>query len=352
MASGKPKILIIDHEQRNLVSLAAAFRQKGWEVVSAGDAVMAQSVLLKVKPDAAVLNAQVPGGGGLTTLKRMRASVHTVVTPVIAIIGKTGAQAPEMLSAGVQECIPAPFEGAQVCASVERHLGQPHGFVAQAPSDVLADTARLNALNATGLLDSPSDERFDQLVALAAKLLAALSATLTLVDKDRQFYKSQIGMREPFASARQTPLSHSFCQWVVSGREEVVINDARGHRVLQNNQAVRDLGVIAYAGVPVAGEGGAALGSLCAVDSKPRQWTAEDIANLRDIAKLLEGYIAEAEPPSGASEGKGGERRLKAAREAILGAVGLLRRDEQRLEPEERAILLSVIERCAQHSIR
>jgi len=109
-------------------------------------------------------------------------------------------------------------------------------------------------------------------------------ALVSLVDSDRQFFKSCIGLAEPWASERETPLSHSFCQHVVRSRRPLVISDAREHPLLRNNLAIRDLGVIAYAGVPLISGRGQVLGTLCVIDHKPRHWTPEQIEILSNLA--------------------------------------------------------------------
>lgn len=152
-----------------------------------------------------------------------------------------------------------------------------------APAD---DAKRLRALRATGLLDSPPTEAFDRLTDLVRRVLAVPVALISLVDADRQFFKSQTGLGEPWASQRETPLSHSFCQYPVRSREPLVVPDAREHPVLRDSLAIPDLGVVAYAGVPLITDEGHALGSLCAIDTRPRFWTSEQIALLTDLARL------------------------------------------------------------------
>ena len=78
-------------------------------------------------------------------------------------------------------------------------------------SGILGDQARLEALAWSELMDSEPEEVFDRLTRLASKLLGAPVATMTLVDRDRQYFKSAVG-----TAVTQTPLSHSFCQHVVT----------------------------------------------------------------------------------------------------------------------------------------
>jgi DNA-binding response OmpR family regulator len=183
------KILVVESDQTAALSLATALRQQGWDVVSASDAVMALSVALKTKPDAVVLNAQVPAGGGLTVLKRMRSSVHTTVIPVIATAPRGGPHTQELLSAGAQACLDQPVDTGALCAAIRKHVAQPP-VVMEAPAEVIRSPVRMAALTDTGLLDSAPDESFDRVTQLAAKLIGAPTVLVSLVDKDRQFFKS------------------------------------------------------------------------------------------------------------------------------------------------------------------
>ena len=70
----------------------------------------------------------------------------------------------------------------------------------------------------------------------------------------------------------------------LAAREPLVVNDAREHEVLRENLAIRDMGVVAYAGIPLIDSDGHALGTLCVIDSQPRHWTTEQIQLLSDIA--------------------------------------------------------------------
>jgi hypothetical protein len=153
------------------------------------------------------------------------------------------------------------------------------------------DPRRLKALRQSGLLDSPPAEEFDRITELVRRVLAVPVALISLVDEERQYFKSHAGLPEPWAARRQTPLSHSFCQYAVQSGEPLVVADAREHPLLKDNLAIPDLGVIAYAGVPLITEDGHALGSLCAIDHKPRFWTAEQIEVLSALAKLTLGEI-------------------------------------------------------------
>jgi GAF domain-containing protein len=151
----------------------------------------------------------------------------------------------------------------------------------------LAEPGRLAALHDAALLDTPAEESFDRLASLAARVVGAPVALVTAVDQDRQFFKSCLGLPEPWATRRETPLSHSFCQHVVAARETVIITDARQDSRVIDNLAIRDLGVIAYLGVPLITSDGQAIGTLCVIDHEPRTWTKDEISLITDIAAAV-----------------------------------------------------------------
>lgn len=160
---------------------------------------------------------------------------------------------------------------------------------------VLADPVRLKALTDTHLLDTPAETTFDRLTRLAARGVQAPVALVSLVTDQRQFFKSHVGLPEPVATTRETPLSHSFCQYTVASGIPLVVSDARMHPVLQDNPAIPDLDIIAYAGFPIQTPSGAIIGTLCAIDQTPREWEADDLALLADLAALVSNEIARRE---------------------------------------------------------
>jgi GAF domain-containing protein len=155
---------------------------------------------------------------------------------------------------------------------------------ARAPFDAVQTPERLTELHRTQLLDTPPQESFDRLTRLTSTVLNVPVALVSLVDSDRQFFKSCLGLPQPWASERQTPLSHSFCQHVVQSRRPLIVSDAREHPLLRDNPAIRDLGVIAYAGAPLITPNGHVLGTLCAIDHTPRHWTPEQVEILCNLA--------------------------------------------------------------------
>lgn len=151
----------------------------------------------------------------------------------------------------------------------------------------LAETERLEKLAQLEIMDTPPEEGFDRLTKLASKLLNVPVALVSLVDDKRQFFKSQIGLPEPTASLRETPLTHSFCQHVVLNEKALVVSDARIDPLLIDNLAIPDLGVVAYAGVPLKTKDDFILGAFCAIDGSPRNWTSFELEVLDDLAQAV-----------------------------------------------------------------
>jgi PAS domain S-box-containing protein len=146
------------------------------------------------------------------------------------------------------------------------------------------DPQRLEALKEYDLLDTGAEEAFDRLTRLASMVTNSPVSLISLIDADRQFFKSLIGLPESVAQARETPLSHSFCKHVVEDRSSLIIEDARQHPILKDNLAIPELNVIAYLGMPLITSMGFCLGSFCVIDTKPRQWNERDIDIIRELA--------------------------------------------------------------------
>jgi len=140
---------------------------------------------------------------------------------------------------------------------------------------------RLNALHALELLDSAPAEEFDRLCELVASSFNVPTALISLVDRDRQWFKARVGF-----DLAQMPVEDAFCNHTIqsaSGRME--INDARcDTRFSHNPLVVRAPHVRFYAGSILRTEGGYTIGSLCILDSQPRELTAAERKRLDDFA--------------------------------------------------------------------
>lgn len=154
----------------------------------------------------------------------------------------------------------------------------------------LASVTRLAVLRQAGLTAS-SDDGMERFARLTASVLAVPVALVSLVEADRQVFPGMVGLAEPWATTRQTPLSHSLCQHVVTSGSPLVLPDARLDERTCASLAIDDLGVAAYLGVPLTDGHGHVLGSLCAIDSRPRVWSPQELADLGDLAAACSGEL-------------------------------------------------------------
>lgn len=157
------------------------------------------------------------------------------------------------------------------------------GSSAAQPSDAVLDPSRIGALIDLGLTErsDPGMERFAERVRDQIGVPVSL---VSLVQTDQQVFPGMCGLPDPWASRRSTPLTHSFCQHVVTSGEPLVVTDARLEPLVRDNMATTEIGVVGYAGIPLTDDSGHVLGSLCAIDTVPRAWTDREIATLHDIA--------------------------------------------------------------------
>ncbi|MFD9175403.1 PP2C family protein-serine/threonine phosphatase [Streptomyces diastaticus] len=159
----------------------------------------------------------------------------------------------------------------------------PGGVRADGLPGALSDPARLAAVRATGLLDSGPEPVFEDLATLAARLTGAGRAFVTLVDEDRSYWKSCVGV--DVTDGRENPVRESFCYYLVGfGGEPFMVEDAAHDPRTRDHPGIGPMRIGAWAGYPLLGPGGEVLGSFCVVDASPRPWTAEDRATLATLA--------------------------------------------------------------------
>ena len=262
---------------------------KDWHLFKALDEEDVLELAHNEQIDAIVLESLFPGRA-LNILYKLQSSPKTAHIPIMAVTGNMGPQARELLLGGATQCIAQPVGGRSLTVALRRMVqeAKPSGRVLK---QAINDPERISALEETDMLDYIPSKEFSNLTRLAAKILGVPVALASLVDKDRQYFLCQHGLVEPWASQRETPLSHSFCQWVVASKKPLVVDDARKHTLLAQNKAVKNLGVIAYAGQPITADDDQLIGSFCAIDAHPRSWTFDDLATLNDLAKLTETYV-------------------------------------------------------------
>lgn len=142
------------------------------------------------------------------------------------------------------------------------------------------EARRLQALDALGLMDTQPHPAFDCVTAAASLSLRAPIALISLIGAERQWFKSVVGL-----DRADTPRAIAFCAHTIEGWDPVVVADARNDARFRDNPLVAgEPFVRAYAGVPLIDPEGFALGTLCVLDTRPRDFTAADLLILSHLA--------------------------------------------------------------------
>lgn len=146
---------------------------------------------------------------------------------------------------------------------------------------------RLEALHQTGLLDTPSEAQFDELVGLASLICQTPLSAFTLVDRERQWIKSCVG-----SDIREVPRALTFCTHAIQQQDMFIVEDTTcDERFLLNPMVVGEPKIRFYAGMPLEAPGGAPIGTLCVMDTKPRVLTTEQRQALRVLTSQLRSRV-------------------------------------------------------------
>jgi diguanylate cyclase (GGDEF)-like protein len=158
----------------------------------------------------------------------------------------------------------------------------------QKPDIPRNEQARLETLRSLSILDTPAEERFDRLTRMTKRLLDVPVVLISLVDEDRQWFKSCMGL-----SDTETSRDISFCGHAILGNGVFIIPDAlEDERFVDNPLVVNAPNIRFYAGCPLRAPNGLKMGTLCILDQKPRNISADDLEALKDLAAMVEREIA------------------------------------------------------------
>jgi diguanylate cyclase (GGDEF)-like protein len=147
---------------------------------------------------------------------------------------------------------------------------------------------RLKNLRSLNILDTDAEERFDRVTRLAKRLFRVPIALVSLVDENRQWFKSGIGI-----NSTQTSRDISFCGHTILGNQPFIIPDASADsRFMDNPLVIGEPNIRFYAGVPLSFEDGTKLGTLCIIDHKPHYISQESLRDLVDLAKIVENELS------------------------------------------------------------
>ncbi len=154
----------------------------------------------------------------------------------------------------------------------------------QAPLKPANEKTRLETLRALNILDSMPEERFDRITRMAKRLFGVSVALVSLVDADRQWFKSSFGLE-----AKETSRDISFCGHAILGDDILEVPDAAlDERFNDNPLVTQSPNIRFYAGCPLTVTNGSKLGTLCLLDQEPRNLDEDDKILLRDLARMVE----------------------------------------------------------------
>lgn len=146
------------------------------------------------------------------------------------------------------------------------------------------EISRLSTLKSLDILDTDPDTRFDRLTRIAKRMFNVPIAVVSLVDEDRQWFKSRVGL-----DVSETAREISFCQHTIKDDKPYIVEDAKSCELFSNNPLVIEQPFIRfYAGIPLKAINGNRLGTLCVIDQKEREFSQEDIKDLSDLAGVVE----------------------------------------------------------------
>ncbi len=164
----------------------------------------------------------------------------------------------------------------------------PHVYLSEEEAQYarLITPSRLTALEATGLLNGAASEVLDRIARLVTRLVGVPTSLVSLVGDARQHFPGMSGLYGEAGETRGTALEYSYCQYVVKRDAPFVITDSANDAVGATHKAYTELGVAAYAGVPLRTAEGHTLGALCAINTTPETWTAEQLDTMTELAAI------------------------------------------------------------------
>jgi two-component system NtrC family sensor kinase len=151
------------------------------------------------------------------------------------------------------------------------------------PAPLKDEAARIAALQKYAILDTEPEQAFDDLAQLASFVCGTPHAMISLVDENRQWFKSKVGI-----SVSQTDREIAFCSTAIQQPDVFIVQDALNDERFRNNPlVVGEPNVRFYAGAPLINEDGLALGTICVIDRVPRELSADQRAALKSLSRLV-----------------------------------------------------------------
>jgi PAS domain S-box-containing protein len=281
-------VLIIDDDELVCVRVCSLLETAGIGAFSVSSLAEAREAMTAVHFPVIILDRRLGDGDGLKLCSDYRAlnrEQHVSILVFSALEGPEHERAAR--AAGADDYLSKRCANSDLVAKVQTLFasGQLANSAAARSSSVpipIDEHQRQDALSAYAVLDTLAEQAYDDITLLASAICQTPIAAISLVDKDRQWFLSKIGV-----TSAETPREQAFCAHAIMNPDEVmVVSDARDDARFVNNPLVTDEPRIRfYAGAPLITADGHALGTVCVMDSKPRTLSTDQVAALQALSR-------------------------------------------------------------------
>jgi phosphoribosyl 1,2-cyclic phosphodiesterase/DNA-binding response OmpR family regulator len=277
-ALAERSVLLGISDPSTAVVLSEAVRAEGIRPQFFSRIEEAQTIINEDRPSLVILEHDKARIDGMTACREIR-QIANHELPVVMIAAQQDAQAGA--AAGVTDWLISPFSDSYARTKIRAWVlrTECRWIRATIPDD---EERRIAALHELRILDTEPEDRFDRVTRLAAALFDVPMVLISLVDENRQWFKSCLGL-----DSKETPRDAAFCAHVIHSREPMIVSDTfRDHRFADNPLVINEPRIRFYAGYPLILDDGSCLGTLCLLDTRPRDLKSPDLARLRDLAQI------------------------------------------------------------------
>jgi len=276
----RPVILSIT-DSRIAAVLSDAIRAEGLRADFFSSIEEARELIARDRPSLAIIEHDMPRSDGMKTCRAIRYTENDPAHPLSVVMVAAQQDSAAAAAAGVTDWLIKPFTSSYARTKVRAWVLRTacRWMRAAIPDD---EEGRIASLRKLRILDTEPEEKFDRVTRLAAALFDVPMALISLVDEDRQWFKSCVGL-----SAKETSRDASFCAHVVYSQTPMIVADTfQDIRFADNPLVINEPRIRFYAGYPLILNDGSCIGTLCLLDTRPRSLRGSDIERLHDLADI------------------------------------------------------------------
>lgn len=265
------------------VALSEASAAEGVRTVHVSDGASVLRLAKSSPPSLILIEEQLPDRDGLDVCESLRTDGDHALMDVPVVIVGGRERAGEADAAGATGWLSKPFSVQYAKAQIQAWLMRSacRWLRADVPAD---EDVRLAGLRDLAVLDTPAEERFDRITRVAAALADVPIALVSLVDEDRQWFKSCVGL-----GVSETSRELAFCAHVAVSRKPMIVPDTHlDDRFADSPLVTGGPRIRFYAGFPVFHTNGGCMGTLCLIDTRPRQFPETTLQMFADLAGVVQ----------------------------------------------------------------